>query len=223
MQQKEHPAVTAIKTRADRAADALTGFGYDVKRTHLMDVLARIDGERNWKEYKAKLSKSTVPTKSERTAYEAPNMGGKTIHLLVSAYIGADDEVYGYLKVDQKMVGYMADMMAEQILAISTEGTSAHMQGSVPIYWFAKYGGCVDVCNIDLTGFDLVMESQAKDAWWGNAVSQTMDLADIFSVIEAAVRTGSEYAMHVEDDQEAIDVIRIASTRDELKVWSELL
>lgn len=223
MKQQEHPAVAAFKSRVDRAEEAMLGFGYQVKRTHLMDVIARAEGERSWKHYKAKLANTPVQRQEtqpgQRQAYEAPKLQGKLMHLIVSAYIGGEEEAYAYLQVDQKMADYLSGLMGEQILAIASTGSGVRSSGSLPMYWFSATDGYTDVSRVDFDDLGMSYVCMAPDERWGNAMSQGFDLAEVFEAIEVALANGGEFIMHVDDLVAAKRMLELVAMRPEMSAW----
>lgn len=61
MKQVQAAAVVEFKSRVDRIADFLKAQGYDVQHMHLMEGIARYEGSRDWRTYRALLATPPAP------------------------------------------------------------------------------------------------------------------------------------------------------------------
>lgn len=61
MKKAQAAAVVEFKSRVDRIADFLKAQGYDVQHMHLMEGIARYEGSRDWRTYRALLAVPPAP------------------------------------------------------------------------------------------------------------------------------------------------------------------
>ena len=72
MKKVQSPAVFEFKARVDNIADFLRSQGYDVKHMVLMEGIARYEGARDWRTYRAKLASSSAESASPVEMASAP-------------------------------------------------------------------------------------------------------------------------------------------------------
>lgn len=71
MKKAQAAAVVEFKSRVDRIADFLKAQGYDVQHMHLMEGIARYEGARDWRTYRALLATPPAASAPVMTAENA--------------------------------------------------------------------------------------------------------------------------------------------------------
>lgn len=204
MKKQEHPAVAAFKTRVDRAEESLKDFGYKVTRNHLMDILSRFEGERDWKRYKVKLESLTASAEQAQP-HKLPvmlDMRGKTAHMFINSSSRAH-QTCTYLKIDQNAANYLDSLVAEHVLAIMSQGMDARTVGKMKVCWFDDAIVKEDVSEIRMDGMDMVIQCRQDDPLWGAACTWELDIYEIRSVVEEAILRNDPVTFII-DDQERV-------------------
>lgn len=203
MKQQDHPAVAAFKTRVDRAEESLKASGYTVKRNHLMDALARAEGERDWKHYKAKLESAATTNLVAPTKFGAPDLKGGVVHLIVQANTYHDDDCYAYVKVDQKVADYISALTAEHIVQVASQGSCAYTSGSLDVYWFTESAALQDKAELAMSVMDVSINCSRDGGYWDLTRTWDMDPQELIDMIKETIRLGCNYSFDVQNENDA--------------------